>query len=397
MVIDYVNDGKIINEKFINQNFQFNSKDFRRDENNNNVITFVGYTVNNENDMLVSFPKHFIPTELDKDTNVLLKTIFKHMKNYPDKYIGDKSLYSSNYPFTSFFNVYNYYIKYGLLLEDEIKITTKEKNKINWKKSIKDSNKYIQDNGIILYPLFYNNQLYFKDLIAKCVTFVINYTSIKFGNIIKTEVIDFDIDYEMFISNKEYIVNELLKLQTSTFNDNLLYLLNNLILFFKEINEGGNIYIKHYNYEMIWEDMVKKYLSFNYSDIKDKEMIFKYQEKPIIFKNEVFRPNLANEFQYIQPDYYYENDKLKLIFDAKYYEKINGLNYKQVVYYLLLNEFNSKHKEMFCALILPSEETYTKVHFRMNPFYNTTYKDMVIYETFLDIKIVMDFYLFQNI
>ena len=61
----------------------------------------------------------------------------------------------------------------------------------------------------------------------------------------------------MFISNKEYIVNELLKLQTSTFNDNLLYLLNNLILFFKEINEGGNIYIKHYNYEMIWEDMVK--------------------------------------------------------------------------------------------------------------------------------------------
>ncbi|PTJ63691.1 hypothetical protein, partial [Staphylococcus saprophyticus] len=91
----------------------------------------------------------------------------------------------------------------------------------------------------------------------------------------------------------------------------------------------------------------------------------------------------------------YIGEKGKLIFDAKYYNELKGINYKQISYYLFLKEWKlvSDEGKIHSALILPNTSNFSKIHFKMDPEFNKTYEDLIIYEIYLDIKNVINCYL----
>lgn len=210
-----------------------------------------------------------------------------------------------------------------------------------------------------------------------------------------------DRDYsESFFDDKELIIDNLHLLRQQTFKDNLLILIDHLINFFSELHEGGSYYLKHYAFSSIWEDMVMDYLRVYFKEVQSDKIVFGCRRNnEINFSKPSFRPNLANRNHYFTPDYYYTEKDTQLIFDAKYYTEVKGMDYKQIAYYIFLNEYRDdpikaiKYAKTHSALILPGEKRESKIHFKMDPQFNLTNRNLVISEEYLNIREIIDFYI----
>ena len=110
-----------------------------------------------------------------------------------------------------------------------------------------------------------------------------------------------------------------------------------MINFYRKIRSGKKFYFKHYNFSSIWECAVRKYLSSFYSSY-DEINGFIYGEPHLDFEKKSFNPNIVNPKNSISIDGYATYDKTQIIVDAKYYDDITTINYKQVCYYLFLKE-----------------------------------------------------------
>ena len=414
MIIGYANDGQVIDrEKLVLDGFIINDKrDFLKKnvtednieetEEYDSVLNFVGFLVNDNNDLFSVFPKNYKVKELDKDSAQLFSVISKHMQRRPDTYLGNEygRKLKTNYPFAAFFGIYEYYAKYGLYFDDNIYIKPNIGGEVNWKDTIRLSNKYITNGKLSFHPLYYNKKYYYSALLTECMIFTIDYTLEKFGVFIDLKKTGRPLlEYDM-LHEKETIIDYLFNLRQQTFKDSIIELIDNLILFFTELNEGGSYYFKHYIFSSVWEHMVMEYLRETYKEVKDNMIVFdEARSKPIPFTKPLFHPNLANNEQYFSPDYYYCDGDTQLIFDAKYYTKIQGMNYKQIAYYLFLSEQREKIEEdpkytnTYSALILPAEQRSSKIHFKMNPLFNKLNAKLVISEEYLDIRRIIEFYL----
>lgn len=411
MIIKYARDGESCDrEELENQGFRFLEYDFRKKTNVDNngdftevsetVLNFVGFQINDKNDMFSVFPKNFVVKDILKDSNLLFKVISKHFQRRADYYFGNEygQKYISNYPFAPFFGIYDYYSKFGLHFEDKKFSKSNAGGKANWKDTIRFSNKIIKDSKINLFPIFYEKKYYYSTFLSECIIFSINFTYEKFGFLIDMNKIDMNCSFEYFINEKQNIIINLYSLRQQTFKDNLIVLIDHLINFFNDLNEGGSFYIKHYYFSKIWEDIVKEYLAVNFIEVKDNSLVFGHNKgNNISFIKPIFKPNLANLNHFIMPDYYYENDYFQLIFDAKYYSEIRGIDYKQVAYYFFLNEYHknlvTKCKRLtYSSLILPGEKRESKLHFMMDPIFNNSNRDFVISEEYLNIRELLYFY-----
>lgn len=366
------------------------------------VFNFVGFVSNNDDDLLVVFPKHYDVKNVELDSKIVFNCISKHLQRRPDLYIGnnENEMYKSNYPFASFFGIYDYFTTYGLYFEDKIFIKPNTNGKVSWKETISRCDKYVIGNNMILYPIFYKNKFYFANFITECMIFAIDYTISKFGILIDAHPTGEAFPEINIIVEREYRIKVLQNLKQQTFKDNELTLIDNLIVFFSNLNIGGNYYLKHYKFSSIWEDMVAKYLCYYYKGINSSnEIIFdKSSPKKLQFIKQAFHTNDAKPNQYITPDYYGEDGNIQLIFDAKYYSYIYGMNYKQIAYVYMLREIQNslltgkKYLKTFSALILPSETRSTKIHFQLNPLFGSSYNDVIMTEEYIDIKEVMQCY-----
>ncbi|MEB5648792.1 hypothetical protein [Mammaliicoccus sciuri] len=171
-------------------------------------------------------------------------------------------------------------------------------------------------------------------------------------------------------------------------------MISNLILFFEDLPSGGTYYLKHYTFSSIWEKIVEHYLNYHFEKIAFGELIFKnnlnYHNQ---FTKHVFHPNILNEKQNIQPDHYFYKNGEQYIFDAKYYNKLDGIDYKQLAYYFILKnysekkslDFVKKHKITHNALLLPGDRQQ-KIHFKFKPEYNPEESNFIIYEYYLNVK-----------
>ena len=115
-------------------------------------INFTGFEVNNKGNIVYFFPYEYRTGSLEKDGELLFKTIYKHIQKRPELYFGERANkdFRSNYPFESFFEVFNYYLENGLYIEYVDKVTNRHTGKVNWKHTISKSDKYIIDNMIFL-------------------------------------------------------------------------------------------------------------------------------------------------------------------------------------------------------------------------------------------------------
>ena len=80
-------------------------------------------------------------------------------------------------------------------------------------------------------------------------------------------------------------------------------------------------------------------------------------------------------------------DSVRYIFDAKYYQNLKSLDYKQVSYYFLLKHAEATRDsennvvsniQTYNALFLPTElDEHSEVHFELDSFYNVDEAEFV--------------------
>lgn len=102
MIINYSRDGAEFDRDLLeDRGFKFHSNDFRkkniRDSNTGEstdeyeyVFNFVGFLVNEENDVFSVFPKNFLVKDINKDSSKLFNVISKHTQRRPDLYLGNE-------------------------------------------------------------------------------------------------------------------------------------------------------------------------------------------------------------------------------------------------------------------------------------------------------------------
>ena len=413
MITYWSNDGKAINsniikkldklinkEKDIKKNIGYNQNTGESFINNSYVYNFVGFLTDNNDDIYAIFPKHYKPDNLNLDCSNVFKCIFKHMQQNPEMYIGpeSKKIFSSNFPFAEFFNIYDYYKKYGLYKESREIIKPNIGGRIDWKRTISNSEKVIIRDDVITYPLFYRRKYNIINFISECMIYAINYTVQKFHIFLdNVGYVDYAIPEWDIELQGERISLSLEHIRQNIFNDKDGQLVDSLIRFYRKFNYGGCFYMKHYNFSSIWENMVNVYLQNYFEGVKNETIVFsEFPIKRCNFNKKTFYVNIANKKTFIAPDHYYANEEQQFIFDAKYYNEVNGLSYKEIAYLFMLLDYkkdNTNFKDTYSALILPSENRHTKIHFQIDPIFSEYYQNAKITEEYLDIKQIIKCYI----
>ncbi len=412
MIIEHSNDGQKCDiNKISALGFELNpDRDIIKQINEKNdylpqneaTINFVGFIINNNSDMFLVAPKGYKICNIEKDAKLIFSVIQKHLQKNPDRYTGDVygEKFVSNFPFAAFWGIYNYFLKFGLYREITEKTKPNINGKINWKATLKKTNFYISDNDILMHPYFYSKKYNLNTIITESMIFAIEYTISKFNYLLNVNGTGKCIGGNKFLENKDYLIKILQNAKTLTFNDNSISLLNNLINFYKSLNQSGTYYLKTYVFNYVWEDMISQYLNYNFIKIENNNLIFSNdnsQRKN--FKKTSFQPNIHNINHKIEPDYYYTEDDTQYIFDAKYKNNINGIDYKQVCYSIFLknlkenNSMKKLYKNTYSALIVPSECNNCLIHFAIDPLFNEQISDIIILEQYLDIKQIMKWYI----
>ncbi len=408
MFITYSNDGAIIDRRaLINQGYDINEeKDIRYKkiiengiEVQKEVLNFVGMVINDKAETLIVFPKNYDVKEIFTDTKYISRILLGNIRKIKENNFGKENNenYSSNYPFISFFEVYDYYEQFGLYFEDKIIYRQNTGKKIDWKHTISNSEKYLISNKLNFFPLYYRDNINISNFISECMIFIINHTIERFSFLIDLPTINTTINNEFFLLNNETVIEKLVSLKNKIFKDIHVNLINSMINFFLHLKGGNNFSLKIYNFSHIWEEMICEYLNSNFIGVKNRTLILGgNKSKKIKFQKEKFYVNKANTSQYIEIDFYYKDQHTQYLFDAKYYTEINGLDYKQISYHTFLDDLTNKNSISYSALILPSNRRFTKPHFIMNPAINNSQGTLIIMEEYFDIREVVKFYLGIN-
>ncbi len=369
-------------------------------------LNFVGFTTNNKGDLKTVFPKSYKweDTTLFNDRKKIFRTIIKHIQKNPSMYIGsefEKNI-STNYPFSAFYSIYEYYKKYGIHFKEQLRLKPYGSGKVNWKETIRLSEKYFVNYKLIMLPIYHNEKRRTDTFIANCMIYAIDYTIDKFNSLIDKEKTNRPFPEFDYLSHKGFVMETLTSIKSTTYSDITIKLIDNLIAYFSVFESSGKFYLKHYSFANIWEDMVMEYLRSHYLKFEDEKLVL--SEKEILVKKNftkpTFYPNLADSSKFFQPDHYLVDGFNQLILDAKYYDPINmEMDYKQISYLLFLKNKREKlydnplFDKTYSALIIPSTERSSKEHFRMNPLFNKECEDFIISEERLNIKEVIDFWI----
>jgi hypothetical protein len=380
------------------------------------LYNFVGFIMKGEQ-MLISFPKHYMsrqerkelaaqPEKLRGHLQLLFKCVQKITNKLNDRFVGLRKEFSSFYPFEAYFQVYEYFRKYGLFTNEKVVTYYGYSGKVSWRDTMRKS-PIVVDNGNILYmPMVMRKRVEEHVFISKCMAYVIDSTLQKFSMFLEGQPTDLeyrDIDF----NDKNFIISQLHNAKRTFFKDIHIRLINALIAFFeKEKNEGGSSQLKIYTFNLIWEDMVNNYLNKRFIGIGSEGRLqfgpgapVRHFEKAVIKNADV--KTKGTKYR-IEPDHYLVEGDTRYIFDAKYYLHDKELNYKQVAYYFLMKHFQAKDEDgnikplkTYNALILPTEENDPKSehHFRLNPEFNLDDPDFQITTQYLNTIDVMKNYI----
>ena len=361
--------------------------------------------------ILAVFPKHYFDNsqiEVINKQNVILeediRLLFKAFTQYSnkkgtsvkaDKYIGNEENFVSDYPFQKFYAIYDYYKKYGLYKEQEEIIKIGDHGKISWKRTIQKSNIIVSDGNLIFSPLYVKRNSDISNFLTECMAFIIDETIARFSFFINLPRTTYKKSKINYFDNISYVVRRLYEIRGKVNKDTTKLLIDNMIQFFIEYNSkcyGGRIHVKVNYFNNIWEEAIEMYLNryFKCVDSIAEKIIFDVNQvvSKISFKKKPFDIDESSNGFSIEPDYFALDGDIMYLFDAKYYNKIDGLNYKQFSYNELLRYYGYI-KKMYSILLLPGKPD-VKTHFQMNKSYigNRSY-GTTIKEQYLDVKEVL--------
>lgn len=382
------------------------------------VFDFVGFILNDK-EILSVFPKNFYSvTDLKSlnqtgnrnidDIKLLFDVIIKYMneKNFnaqADRYFGFEPEFISDYPFSSFFEVYKYFQQFGIYHEDIMEIKPNISGKIAWKQTIQKANVIVSGGNLLFSPLYKKRKRKYNAFLSECMAFVIDHTINSFPLFIKLPKTGYKQTAFDFLKHREYTIKRLVIIKNKVFKDSHKRLVRNLIDFFeqyKSSSQGGEIHIKINYFDRIWEKMVGKYLNdkFEKVDEDSDRLIFNKSilKSPIVFESKEFTVDTSPRNFKIRLDHYATSDNAIYIFDSKYYYKITEMNYKQFSYNELLRGSVQDDVQIYSALILPHYISSSGLHFSFSSKYiGNRLTGTKILEHYLCVKDVMKNYIFN--
>lgn len=372
--IKVVNDGDEISKVDVEN---WGIKDYCNRYNDKITINFVGFVLKYKR-ILYSFPKNYYIDKKSEDIKILMKNIIKILlliRSSGDYKNNDEN---EGFPLEAYQFVLSYYKKYGLYTTEEESFRNGFEGKINWKKTIKESEKILTENGIIFLPFVLYEKKDTIIFISKCMDYLLN------DCVDYIDYVDCIIPYKkkfkhLEFENFKYICNQLIKLKNNFFKDSEKKLINALIEYFdwKSKYKDKKIMLTT-KFENCWEMLIKEYLNhrfYKYLDEEDKIYWKKNETKKQFEKlTQDIEPSNEKKEKHFEIEYdhfFKDNDEnVVYIFDSKYFKEDElKLNYKQMVYHYHLKQKYPKSK-IINGLILPipmnnlknKKEYYTKNH-----------------------------------
>jgi hypothetical protein len=379
------------------------------------VFDFVGFVLDEDN-LLSVFPKHFYSDlELEdlnrykkanlEDIKLLFDVFVKYTKEVSTTakasiYMGAKPEFVSDYPFSSFFEVYKYFRQYGIYRESNIEVKPNANGPVAWRKTIQKAQVIVSEGNLIFSPLYRKKKKQQNVFLSECMVFVIDHTINSFPYFISLPKTGYKICSFDFIKYREYTLQQLRQINSKTFKDTHKKLISHLISFFEQYKKspkGGDIHIKINYFDKIWERMVSAYLNKYFKSVDEvtNSIIFdKYLvASSIRFEAKEFSIDDSSHQFKIRLDHFARQDDSIYIFDSKYYYSVSELNYKQFSYNEILRGSILNSDKMYSALILPDYFTWSNWHFSLSPAYLGERKTGTkIIEQYLKIKEVMQTY-----
>lgn len=398
-----INDGEVFDSEKLND-FQINN--LLRSTNGTTTINFVGVIVS-RNHTLLSFPKHFDHEKLSlEEKKKYAKSIASLLvKGSSTTNPRQKDAKSNEFPMERYLAIVDYYKKYGIY-NKKIRVENKaNQGRPNWKKTIRKSQKIIQDNGIVFLPVISvknkNNSVFLSD----CMQFILSYTYEQYS-----DILNFLLPYKNFPSdnifkNFKACVRKLKLIKNRYFKDTEKELIQAMISYFEWIStRNGILAVTTTDFPLYWESMVHIFLNKTFSGIENnkiklsEEPTHRFDKQSENTETKENREHSQTQGFSIEFDHFsISNSKDEIVlFDSKYMKSISELNYKQAFYYYFLK---AKYPKAIIhnGLIAPTHgDPYDKVHIdrtwidgvTVEKGYSDGLKIMVHY---LNLKNVIDF------
>lgn len=398
-----INDGEVFDSEKLND-FQINN--LLRSTNGTTTINFVGVIVS-QNNTLLSFPKHFDHQQLSiEEKKEYAKSIASLLvKGSSTTNPGKKDTKSNEFPMDRYLAIVDYYKKYGIY-NKKIRVENKtNQGRPNWKKTIRKSQKIIQDNGIVFLPVISVKNKNSSVFLSDCMQFILSHTYEQYS-----DILNFLLPYKNFPSdnifkNFKACVRKLKLIKNRYFKDTEKELIQAMISYFEWLStRNGILAVTTTDFPLYWESMVHIFLNKTFSGIENnkiklsKEPTHRFYKQSENTETKENREHSQTQGFSIEFDHFSINDREDeiVLFDSKYMNSISELNYKQAFYYYFLKE-KYPQATIHNGLIAPTHDLpYDIVHIdrtwidgvTVEKGYSDGLKIMVHY---LNLKTVIDF------
>ena len=147
---------------------------------------------------MISFPKYFDHEKLSIEekkeyAKAIASLLVKGSSTTSPK---NKEGKSNEFPLDSYLSVVNYYKKFGIY-NKKIRVENKiNQGRPNWKKTIKKSQKVIQENGIVFLPVISIKNKNSSEFLSDCMQFILSNTFTQYS-----DILNFVLPYKNFPSD----------------------------------------------------------------------------------------------------------------------------------------------------------------------------------------------------
>lgn len=279
---------------------------------NRDTDTFVGFKCTN-GDISIHFPLGFNLSDdnksLKKDILLLMSILAKNTQKKDSELLNKLNKYNEiDFPVQAYIQIIKDFYSNGYYHEQETKYVAAKNGKINWNRTIKTQNAYIQ--GTDVYYLDFvvkKNEVNENQLITLIHEYCVYDSFDKMGWLFTKDMppkprIKF---------NKKLFINVLMKKLQITFNDKRKRLFTNMIAIINFLGDDGtkkDYKYGTYRFEYVWQSMIDKVYG-----IKNKQEYFPTTEWRIIGEE-------PRENSVLEPDTIMPYNHNVYILDAKYYK-----------------------------------------------------------------------------
>lgn len=338
--------------------------------------------------------------------------LIKKSKAIADDYAGIlEEIIDSTFPFEAFCGVYEYFQKYGIFTEKRRKIAKIGSGKYHWKTIIERSQPYMTSSGVIFSPLYKEKITNDYSFISEAMAYVINETIERFYYLFSYDKVG-EVHYSVpEFDDHQYVLYRLNSILSRTFKDIDILLINDLIVFFEDESKKyspKDQHLKIHYFNNIWQEMINNYLNRHFEKIEQRKPVLSKdiisRSTPYFGSRTIIIDDSVNHWS-INMDHYHQDNELQLIFDSKYYDDEDELNYKQISYHeVMTKKFRNTDIDTISALVFPGPDKMG-VHYKTansilvreeNGNLKIVTDEVVIYSIWIDVQEVMKDYLLRN-